>query len=108
MSTDFTCDQDPTQSVRFVRWGSRRVSEETGQPAFEFGTMSNWEECWRMADAGMTFSPVGMRMDSDPDWTRQGFEDVVVQGRATFGEGFVTVEVGSGEMWRFTQEDTRP
>lgn len=100
MSTEFVTDT--TEEVAFVRFC--RTAPTGERTSFEFGTVSNFEACCTAADNGETFHPEGSPMDTDPEFTRAGFEAMVVSGRATFGEFPVTVEVGSGAMFRFGVE----
>lgn len=107
MSTTFT--SDTTEETAFVRWCGRRDADG-GVTCFEFGTVSNFEAVMAACDAGETFSgddgsrgPGQFRVP-DPEFTRAGFEQAVVEDRVSFGEFCFTVEVGSGDMFRFTVE----
>jgi len=97
MSTEFF--SSVTGELAFVRWAGRSL----GATAFEFGTVTNWETVVRAARAGETFEPLGMGLAGDPV-TAAEFEALVVSGRASFGEFPVTVELGTGEMFRFSVE----
>lgn len=99
MSTEFL--SSTTGDLGFVRWFAGR---DRGA-CFEFGTVTNWETVVAWVRAGDRFDPLGgFTMDGDPV-TAEDFEELVVSGRATFGEFSVTVEVGSGEMARFTLDE---
>lgn len=98
MSTEFT--STVTGEVGFVRW-----SGSGNGVSYEFGTMTNWEAVRAAMEAGESFAPEGgCTMDSDPA-TAADMERLVVDGRATFGQFPVTVELGSGEMFQFTVEN---
>ena len=100
MSTEFT--SNTTNELAFVRWSGRRGCGV----CYEFGTMTNFETVSRALRAGERFEPVGgYAMDSDPT-TAEQLDALAVAGRVTFGDFPVTVEVGSGEMFRFTVENT--
>lgn len=101
MSTEFVATY--TQELAFVRYC--RTSPDGHRTSFEFGTISNFEACCQATDHGEFFTPVGTPLPCDPTFTRAGLESMVASGRATFGEFPVTVAVGSGEMFRFTQEE---
>lgn len=101
MSTEFVLTDDP-EFVGFVRW----AGAPTGQPRFEFGTVTNFETVVRMIRNGFEFEPLGGgRLASDPEMTPEGIEWLVAEGRATFGEFPITVAVGSGDMFRFGVEE---
>jgi hypothetical protein len=96
MSTEFT--SATTGETMFVRWAANHGA------AFEFGTVSNFEQVAAQMRAGDTFTPEnGAAMDVDPA-TEQQLNELVVAGRVTFGQFPVTVAAGSGEMFRFTVE----
>jgi len=71
---------------------------------FEFGTMTNWEAVRAAAASGDTFEHWSGECEGDPDGTAEWFDTIVRNGRASFGDFGITVEVGSGELWRFTVE----
>ncbi|MFD9964898.1 hypothetical protein [Amycolatopsis sp. NPDC058986] len=98
MSTEFR--SAATGELMFVRWSGRSADITT---AIEFGTITNFEYA-AAARAGDTFLPIGMPLDDDPA-SAADLVDLVTNGRATFGQFPVTVEVGSGEMWRFTVKE---
>jgi len=98
MSTEFRTKS--TDELAFVRYCGKVDGQR--QRRFEFGTISNWEACQRASRQGEWFVPLGEGGTvTDPDW----FHTVVVDGRASFGEFPVTVELGSGEMFRFGVEE---
>lgn len=99
MSTEFV--SDTTEELAFVRF-ARRGENGTG-PSFEFGTMSNFEDVCRAFDQGETFSPLGSDLPGDPT-NRAELEAALLDDRVTFGVFPVTVEVGSGDMFRFSVE----
>jgi hypothetical protein len=88
---------DETEFVRFS--GGRRRGV-----LFEFGTVSNFERVLRLMRRGERFVSLGMSMDVDPK-SADDLERLMVDGRVTFGDFPVTVEVGSGEMFRFSVEE---
>ena len=96
MSTEFV--STVTGELGFVRWAGGQGCR------FEFGTMTNWENVVAWVGAGDRFVPVGVDLDGDPV-TVDDFNRLVLSGRASFGDFPVTVELGSGEMTRFTLED---
>lgn len=100
MSTEFV--STTTEEVGFVRFG--RTSPCGASTSFEFGTMTNFENVVRAMRGGERFVPLGTDMVGDPV-TAEDVERMVATGRVTFGEFPVTVEVGSGDMFRFTVED---
>lgn len=101
MSTEFV--STTTEEVGFVRFC--RTSPCGAGTSFEFGTMTNFEHVVRALRSGDAFVPVGgSDMPGDPV-TADDVERMVATGRATFGEFPVTVEVGSGEMFRFGVEE---
>lgn len=101
MSTEFVSRS--TGEVGFVRFG--RTAPTGERTSFEFGTMTNFEFVVGMLRAGDRFDPLGgSPMESDPE-TVEDVERMVASGRATFGEFPVTVEVGSGDMFRFGVEE---
>jgi len=101
MSTEFrTTTTDEMAFVRFCR------SNESGtaRTSFEFGTVTNFERVCAGCDAGETFFGDQGPLDSDPEFTRAGFEAALVDDRVTFGTFPFTVEVGSGDAFRMTEE----
>lgn len=97
MSTEFL--SRTTGEMGFVRWAGGMGGR------FEFGTVTNWETVVAWVRAGDRFDPLGgWTLEGDPV-TAEDFEELVVSGRASFGEFSVTVEVGSGEMARFTMDE---
>ena len=106
MSTEFFCDQldEPVFDVRFARWcTSAARGEEVGRrDLLEFGTVTNFEEVCQMMDMGFTFSPVGMSDDRTD--SRASLEAAMARGEVTFGEFPMTIRLGSGEHFRFTEE----
>lgn len=101
MSTEFT--SRTTGETAFVRFC--RTSPCGARTSFEFGTVTNWEGVVAAVEAGEVFDPEPGQgsMATDPV-TADDFRDMVASGRATFGVFGMTVEVGSGEMFRFTVE----
>lgn len=100
MSTEFT-QPGQTDDTEFVRWSGNST---TGPgTAFEFGTITNLERVLASFDCGITFEPLGAPMADDPT-DRASLEALVISGRVTFGEFPVTVEVGSGQSFRFGEE----
>lgn len=100
MSTEFrTSTTDELAFVRFFGGTDRGA-------CFEFGSVSNWERVREAAANGETFVPEFGQgsLDSDPEFTPEGFDEVVRSGRATFGEFPVTVALGSGDAFNFTTE----
>jgi hypothetical protein len=95
MSTEFRTTS--TDEMAFARWfaGSDRGA------AFEFGSMTNFERCCSAADAGDTFTGDD---GSRQAFTRQDFEAMAADGRATFGEFCCTFEMGSGDFMTFFEE----
>lgn len=101
MSTEFVSQM--TGEMGFVRWS--RHNEDGSRTAFEFGTVTNFERVTSMMRMGDVFVPQGASsLEGDPT-SVEDVERMVATGRATFGEFCVTVEVGSGDMMRFTQEE---
>lgn len=100
MSTEFRTTT--TEEVAFVRFGRTAPSGES--TSFEFGSVSNFEACCAAADAGETFFGDQGPLDSDPEFTRAGFEAMAASGRATFGEFPFTLELGSGDAVRLFTE----
>lgn len=101
MSTEFRSRL--SGEFAFLRFCRKAPS---GEPtSFEFGTVTNFENVVAGLRAGETFESLGNALDSDPEMTAEAFEAMAASGRATFGEMSVTVEVGSGEMARFTLEE---
>lgn len=99
MSTEFV--SRVTRNLGFVRWGAG----PTVGCRYEFGTITNWENVTSWVRAGDQFYPLGpSSMDSDPV-TAEDFEQLVVTGRASFGEYPVTVAVGSGDIAKFETEE---
>lgn len=100
MSTEFR--STATDEFAFLRWSG---NADTGPgTAFEFGTMTNFETVAAAMRAGEQFEPLGgAPLDGDP-LTASDLEALVVAGRVTFGVMPVTVDVGSGELFRFTVE----
>lgn len=100
MSTEFrTTTTDEMAFVRFCR-----ASDSGHRTSFEFGTMTNFENVLTACDRGETFRGDQPGLDSDPEFDRAGFEQAMVDGRVTFGEFGVTVELGSGDAARFSLE----
>jgi hypothetical protein len=100
MSTEFV--STTTEEVGFVRFC--RTSPCGARTSFEFGTVSNFEAVVAAMRGGDRFVPWGSGpLEGDPV-TAEDVEAMVASGRATFGEFPVTVEVGSGEMFRFSVE----
>jgi len=101
MSTEFVSQTaaslDDWDATEFVAWGRK------GGVAFEFGTMTNFERVRRLAELGETF--VGLGSTLVPFTTAAELDQLVADGRVTFGDFPVTVAVGSGTLWRFTVED---
>lgn len=98
MSTEFL--STVTDETAFVRFFGG-VAQGT---CFEFGTMTNFENVSAAMRAGEEFVPLGSDLEDDP-FTADDLDALVMAGRVTFGEFPVTVEVGSGEMFRFTVEE---
>ncbi len=97
MSTEFR--SQTTDELAFVRWAGKVDGRLC--PRFEFGTVTNWEQCRHAADEGEIFFALGEDPSGfEPEW----FDEVVVDGRASFSEFPITVEVGSGELFRFGVE----
>lgn len=97
MSTEFV--SRATGDLGFVRWAGKSGCR------YEFGTVSNWENVVSWVRSGDCFRPVGgVWLDGDPE-SVDDFELLVASGRASFGSFPVTVELGSGEMARFTLEN---
>ncbi len=99
MSTEFV--SETTNEVAFLRFfgGPDRGA------CFDFGSMTNFERVLTALDSGERFRPVGGSLDTDPSQTRQGFEQLVRDGRATFGEMSFTLELGSGDFVRLFEEE---
>lgn len=100
MSTEFRTVT--TDQLAFVRFG--KTAPDGERTSFEFGSVSNFEACCTAADRGETFVGDQGPLDSDPEFTRAGFEAMVASGRATFGVFPATVALGSGDAVTFTQE----
>lgn len=98
MSTEF--QSRSTSELGFVRWAGGR-----GTTRFEFGTVTNWETVLDWVRSGDQFDPLGGCVLSGDPVTAEDFEQLVVSGRASFGEFPVVVELGSGEMTRFSLEE---
>lgn len=97
MSTEFL--SQTTGELGFVRYAGG------SQTRFEFGTMTNWETVTSWVRSGDRFEALGgCSLDGDPV-TAADLEALVVSGRASFGQFPMTVEVGSGEMARFSLEE---
>ena len=102
MATEFTLttagtfDEDNLAFVRFFGGTARGVT-------FEFGTLSNFERVCAALRAGETLVLLGGALAGDPA-TADDLEALVVAGRVTFGEFPVTVSVGSGNLFTFTEE----
>lgn len=99
MSTEFVSTL--TGDVGFVRFG--RTAPDGSRTSFEFGTVSNWELVRSWVAAGDTFEPLGSTEELDFS-SVDTLDELVASGRATFGEFPVTVEVGSGDAFRFGVE----
>jgi hypothetical protein len=85
----------------FVRFygGPRRKA------CYEFGTMTNFEHVCKQMRAGDQYGPYcGEELAGDPE-SAGDLEELLMQDRVTFGEMGITVEVGSGDAWRFTVEE---
>jgi hypothetical protein len=104
MSTEFRTAT--TDELAFVRFCGRRAGQEIDgfRTCFEFGTQTNFRNVVRAVQQGETFIPDQSSLAGDPV-TVEDFLCMFSNGRATFGQFPVTVEVGSGEMFRFTVED---
>lgn len=101
MSSEFR--NSHTGEFAFLRWGKTAPG---GEPtSFEFGTITNFENVLAAIERGETFETLGNGLESDPELTVESFKEMAASGRATFGEMPVTVEVGSGELYRFTVEE---
>lgn len=87
--------------VRFCR--SSRINPEQ-RTSFEFGTVTNWEAVRAEFQMGGSFEPFGGgSLEGDPT-TLEELEQLLLDDRVTFGVMAVTVELGSGQATRFTQE----
>lgn len=99
MSTEFV--STTTDELGFVRW----FGGQGRGLCYEFGTVTNWETVASWVRAGDTFRPLGGFECNEDPVTASDFEALIVSGRATFGEFCVTIEVGSGELARFTVDE---
>ena len=100
MSSDFL--SATTQELGFVRWCGTSDDGTFRGACFEFGTVTNYENVCRALDGGDRFYNY---YDLFEVTSRAQLDALVVEGRVTFGRYCMTVEVGSGELVRFTVED---
>jgi hypothetical protein len=99
MSTEFVSASDAAMddwdATAFVRWSRR------GGTAFEFGTVTNFEQVRSLLGLGEWFVGLG---DGELTTVDQ-LDSLLLEDRVTFGEFPVTVALGSGTMFRFTVEE---
>jgi hypothetical protein len=98
MATDFV--NRTTNELGFVRF----YGGDARGTLYEFGTVSQFERVLAALRAGEVFDALGRRMLDDPTTARR-LSDLMADGRVTFGEFPVTVEVGSGDLFNFTTEE---
>ena len=98
-------------NVRFVRFCGALTDQQEREKIFgvearrsllEFGTVTNFEEVCTMMDMGFTFSPVGS--SDDRTGSRETLEAAMVRGEIRFGQFPVTIALGSGDSFRFSEE----
>lgn len=100
MSTEFS--STATDELAFVRFAGS--ADGVRCTCFEFGTFSQFERVTAAMRAGETFVPLTDDLADDPT-SADDLDALVVAGRVTFGRFPFTVEVGSGELFRFTVEE---
>lgn len=95
MATEFrTTSTDELALVRFFGGTTRGM-------CFELGTVTNFENVTRALRTGeQLMSNQGERLNL----TAESLEQLCADDRVTFGEMDVTVELGSGDMLRMTEE----